>query len=72
MSSSPLLGEMKTYEGLLGGITRNETGHIVSARALHTFYTVYVNFSAVDMDKVGNNAGTADLVINMHIYTTIY
>lgn len=41
---------------------RNETGHIVAASALKSFYAVYINFSAVDMNKAGNIAGTADWV----------
>uniref|UniRef100_A0A1Y1JZP0 SSD domain-containing protein n=1 Tax=Photinus pyralis TaxID=7054 RepID=A0A1Y1JZP0_PHOPY len=56
----PILGNLKNYEDLLGGIVRNETGHIVSATSLHTLYMAYVNFSAVDMDQAGNMAGTAD------------
>lgn len=59
------MGNLRNYEDLLGGIKRNETGHIISATALHTFYMVYVNFSSVDMDKTGNNAGTADWVSNL-------
>ncbi|XP_031339796.1 protein patched homolog 3-like isoform X2 [Photinus pyralis] len=56
----PILGNLKNYEDLLGGIVRNESGHVISASSLHTFYMVYVNFSSVDMDQVGNMAGTAD------------
>ncbi|KAK5643298.1 hypothetical protein RI129_007143 [Pyrocoelia pectoralis] len=56
----PILGNLKNYEDLLGGIVRNETGHIVTATSLHTLYMVYVNFSSVDMDQAGNMAGTAD------------
>ncbi|KAF5289919.1 hypothetical protein FQA39_LY14928 [Lamprigera yunnana] len=56
----PVLGNLRNYERLLGGVQRNKSGHIISARSLHAHYTVYVNFSAVDMDKAGNMAGTAD------------
>ncbi|KAF2904389.1 hypothetical protein ILUMI_01779 [Ignelater luminosus] len=56
----PIMGNLRNYEDLLGGIKKNETGHIIGATALHIFYMVYVNFSSVDMDKTGNNAGTAD------------
>ncbi|KAK4886579.1 hypothetical protein RN001_002850 [Aquatica leii] len=56
----PVLGNLRNYEDLLGGISRNETGQIISATSLHALYMVYVNFSAVDMDKAGNIAGTAD------------
>ncbi|KAF5282163.1 hypothetical protein FQR65_LT02860 [Abscondita terminalis] len=56
----PVLGNLRNYEDLLGGISRNQSGHIVGATSLHALYMVYVNFSAVDMDKTGNIAGTAD------------
>lgn len=49
-------------EDLLGGITRNETGHIVAATGLLTNWMVYVNFSNIDHDKVGNTMGTEDWV----------
>lgn len=50
------------FESLLGGIVRNETGHIVGATGLLTNWMVYVNFSNVNHDKVGNSAGTEDWV----------
>lgn len=50
---------MKNYEDLLGGIVRNETGHIIKATAIQNYWFVFVNFSAVDIDKTGNLAGTA-------------
>lgn len=50
------------FESLLGGIVRNETGHIVAATGLLTNWMVYVNFSNVNHDKVGNSAGTEDWV----------
>lgn len=59
---NPLLGSLKNYHELLGGIKRNESGFIVEAEAMQTFFHIYVNFSSVDMDKSGNNAGTADFV----------
>ncbi|RZC34597.1 patched domain-containing protein 3-like [Asbolus verrucosus] len=55
-----ILERFKNYEVLLGGIERNETGHIVGAKSLQNFWMVLVNFSTVDMDKTGNYAGTAD------------
>lgn len=57
------LGHLKNYTGLLSGIQRNETGHIIAANALQNIWMTKVNFSAVDMNKVGNIAGTADWVI---------
>nr|CAH7737017.1 unnamed protein product [Callosobruchus chinensis] len=57
---SNYFGKLKDIEGLLGGIIRNETGHIVAATAIHNFWFLQLNFSAVDMDKSGNLAGTAD------------
>ncbi|CAH1968010.1 unnamed protein product [Acanthoscelides obtectus] len=57
---SNYFGKLKDINGLLGGITRNETGHIISATAIQNFWYLTINFSAVDMDKSGNMAGTAD------------
>lgn len=56
------MGRFKNYEELLGGIKRNESGHIISAESLNNFWMVFINFTTVDMDKTGNNAGTADWV----------
>lgn len=53
---------MKHYEQMLAGIEKNETGHIVSARALQVIWMIMVNFTAVDMDKTGNDGGTSDWV----------
>jgi hypothetical protein len=47
---------------LLGGIRRNETGHIVEASALLSLYMVHVDFLSVNFDESGNEAGTADWV----------
>lgn len=55
-------GHEANFERLLGGVTRNETGHIVAAKGLMTNWMVYVNFSNVNHDKVGNSAGTEDWV----------
>lgn len=57
-----MFGNLKNYERLLGGIQKNSTGHIISATSLHNFWMAQVNFSAIDMDKSGNMAGTADWV----------
>lgn len=56
------MGRFKNYKELVGGVIRNETGHIVTAKSLQNFWMVLVNFTTVDMDKIGNNAGTADWV----------
>ncbi|XP_025830631.1 protein patched homolog 1 isoform X2 [Agrilus planipennis] len=55
-----LFGNFKNYTELLGNIETNEVGEIVSAKALHIFYMLHVNFSAIDIDTFGNTAGTAD------------
>ncbi|XP_034247320.1 protein patched homolog 2-like isoform X2 [Thrips palmi] len=57
---SPTLGHPISYKSLLGGITYDENGVIISAKALMTLYAVHVNFSTVNMDEVGNQGGTAD------------
>lgn len=59
---SKTTGHQASFERLLGGITRNESGHIVAATGILTNWMVYVNFSNVNHDKVGNSAGTEDWV----------
>lgn len=55
-------GHESDFIGLLGGIKRNSSGHIVSATALMSHWMVYLNFSNIDHDKTGNTAGTEDWV----------
>uniref|UniRef100_A0A1B6J9K4 SSD domain-containing protein n=1 Tax=Homalodisca liturata TaxID=320908 RepID=A0A1B6J9K4_9HEMI len=57
---SPVLGLSMHYTQLLGGVKRNASGVIVAASSLLSQWMVHVNFSAVDMDLVGNDGGTAD------------
>ncbi|KAG5871007.1 hypothetical protein JTB14_006974 [Gonioctena quinquepunctata] len=54
-----IYGKLKNYVDLLGGVVRNESGHIVSATAIQNIWYLNVNFSAIDMDTAGNDAGTA-------------
>ncbi|CAH0560340.1 unnamed protein product [Brassicogethes aeneus] len=54
-----IMGRMKNYRELLGNI-QYENGTIVKAGAITNTWWVNINFSTVDMDKVGNMAGTAD------------
>lgn len=55
-------GHESDFIGLLGGIRRNTSGHIVAANALMSHWMVYLNFSMVDHDKTGNAAGTEEWV----------
>lgn len=55
-------GHDSDFVGLLGGIKRNSSGHIISATALMSHWMVYLNFSMVDHDTTGNDAGTEDWV----------
>ncbi|EFN85001.1 Niemann-Pick C1 protein [Harpegnathos saltator] len=57
---SPTLGHHMNFSELLGGITLDKGGRIVAATAVKTYMMVHVNFLNVDMDKIGNAAGTAD------------
>ncbi|XP_043499813.1 patched domain-containing protein 3-like [Polistes fuscatus] len=57
---SPTLGHPMNFTDLLGDVTRDKNGRIVSAKALKTQFMVRVNFSNIDMDTSGNDAGTAD------------
>ena len=57
---SPVTGHDINYVHLLGGIERDEEGRIVKAKALLSLWMLYVNFSDVNSDKIGNVAGTED------------
>ncbi|XP_057666401.1 protein patched homolog 1-like isoform X1 [Diorhabda carinulata] len=59
-SSDQLLGNLKNFRDLLGMVERNETGHIIRAQALYNYWYLTKNFSAIDVDKTGNMAGTGD------------
>uniref|UniRef100_A0A336MF82 CSON014056 protein n=1 Tax=Culicoides sonorensis TaxID=179676 RepID=A0A336MF82_CULSO len=57
---SPYSGHDMDFEHLLGGVERDETGRIISAKSLLARYNLYVNFSQADSSKIGNLAGTED------------
>ncbi|XP_018367720.1 PREDICTED: protein patched homolog 1-like [Trachymyrmex cornetzi] len=57
---SPTLGHAMNFSHLLGDVTLDESGRIIAAGAVRTDLMVHVSFLNVDMDKIGNNAGTAD------------
>lgn len=59
---SYIFGKMKNYEDLLGGIVRDESGHIIKATAIQNYWFLTVNFTSVDISKTGNMAGTATWV----------
>lgn len=59
---SPTLGHAMNFSELLGDITLDERGRIIAAAAIKTDLMVHVKFLNVDMDKIGNIAGTADWV----------
>ncbi|KMQ95278.1 patched domain-containing protein 3-like protein [Lasius niger] len=59
---SPTLGHSMNFSELLGGVTLDEKGRIIAATAIKTELMVHIKFRDVDMDKSGNNAGTADWV----------
>ena len=61
-TNSPTLGHPMNFSELLGGITRDERGRIVKAKFVKTQWTVYINFTVVNFDEMGNDAGTADWV----------
>lgn len=57
---SSTTGHETAFDRLLGGVTRNETGHIVSATGLLTHWMVHIDFLRVNHDTTGNAAGTED------------
>lgn len=60
--ASPSLGHPMNWTELLGDLSRDENGQIIGAKAIKTEWFLKVNFSSIDMDKVGNDMGTADWV----------
>lgn len=59
---SPTLGHAMNFNELLGDVTLDERGRIIAATAIRTDLMVHISFLNVNMDKVGNMAGTADWV----------
>lgn len=57
---SLVLGRLKNYRSLIGGLSYNSSGHIIGAKSLQIIWFSDLNFTTIDMDKIGNNAGTAD------------
>ncbi|XP_011688297.1 PREDICTED: uncharacterized protein LOC105450244 [Wasmannia auropunctata] len=58
---SPTLGYTINFSELLGNVTLDEKNRIIAATAIRTDLIVHVSFFNVDMDKIGNNAGTTDM-----------
>lgn len=50
------------YANFLGGVERNTSGLIISAKSILTTWFLNVNFSQVNTDKIGNDAGTENMV----------
>ncbi|XP_026471686.1 protein patched homolog 2-like [Ctenocephalides felis] len=61
---SPTLGHPMNYANFLGGVERNTSGHIISAKSILTTWFLNVNFSQVNTDKIGNDAGTENMATN--------
>ncbi|XP_059056673.1 NPC1-like intracellular cholesterol transporter 1 [Achroia grisella] len=62
VTKNPVTGHPMNYTTLFGGIERDESGDVVSAKSiLLTWYTL-VNMSDVDINEVGNLVGTEDWV----------
>lgn len=62
-TTSPTLGHPMNFTDLLGGVTRDDRGNILSARAVRTMWILHVNYTDIEMDASGNDAGTADWVM---------
>ncbi|XP_011500202.1 PREDICTED: patched domain-containing protein 3-like [Ceratosolen solmsi marchali] len=57
---SPTLGHPLNFSQLLGGVTKDDKGRIIKAKVVKTQWIVHINFTEVNMDEMGNDAGTAD------------
>lgn len=51
-------GHEMNFTTLLGGVEKDKNGHIVSAQSVLTNFNLHLNFSDVNLDRVGNAAGT--------------
>lgn len=50
-----MTGHVTDFKNMLGGIEKNaSTGEIISAKSLLTSFNLHLNFSEVDLKKVGN------------------
>lgn len=67
---SNIFGHLKSYKDLLGTVQKNESGHIIAAKAIYNYWYLTKNFSAIDTDKTGNYAGTGDWV-SLSSFTSI-
>lgn len=68
-TTSPTLGHPVNFTELLSGVTRDERGRIIAAKAVQSLWFVHVNYSDVKMDETGNDAGTADWV--RYVFATL-
>lgn len=59
---SPTLGHPINFTEYLGGVTRDENQRIISAKAIKTTWPVHVDYTNINMNEIGNDAGTADWV----------
>ncbi|XP_057324221.1 NPC1-like intracellular cholesterol transporter 1 [Microplitis mediator] len=57
---SPTLGHPMNFTELLGGTVTDDTGKIVSAKALKTHWMLHVDFKQINMNDAGNDVGTSD------------
>lgn len=54
-------GHETNFTAVLGGVVRDaSSGRIISARSLLTNFYLHLNFSEINLDRVGNAAGTED------------
>jgi Niemann-Pick C1 protein len=53
-------GHEANFSSLLSGIERDANGKIVSAKSILTNFHLHLNFSEVDLNRVGNAAGTEE------------
>ncbi|CAH2105365.1 unnamed protein product [Euphydryas editha] len=73
MTVNPSTGHPTDFSRLLGGIVRDDTGNIVSAKSILLTWYMYVNMTQVDLDDVGNLIGTEDWVsIPLALWETEY
>uniref|UniRef100_A0A1B0D602 SSD domain-containing protein n=1 Tax=Phlebotomus papatasi TaxID=29031 RepID=A0A1B0D602_PHLPP len=57
---SPFSGHFTNFSSFLGGIERNSSGHIVSAKGIMSRWFLYMNYLTLNPQEQGNMAGTGE------------
>jgi predicted RND superfamily exporter protein len=60
MNFNQRTGHQMDLASMLGGVEKDSNGKIISAKSILTVFNLHLNFSEIDLNRVGNAAGTED------------